>query len=582
MVVYSYIRCFILKKATKINTLMTKSENAFNEKKNSGIVKMNEQKYDDAITDFSYVINKLESSTDEDILLLMICLLNRSFCSLVLKQIDSAKRDANQVISLYKEKRSEIDFIRFDQAKVKDDVLTNPLSLAYVRLGQINEVEGQFMMSLRNYRTSDILTPKGSGEEAIFRLFKKLSVPDILTEDGNMNIYKKIRDDIEDSDKVSQHLYLLMESMVNNGVDSEYFGSIKISLCVRLLYSIIQLHMKEEVIVVLVLSILRIFSENNIMEVYSGIKVIKTTLEEWNSSSAVAGDSLKLLSGATPQVIKLMHENNFVTTIAGSLLNDLSDEEYDIGYMLLHKILIDEKSINDLSETEILDTINEHFLPNSILLLAKLSQIPKIVKKIETTNIIDSLMRILNDGVSDNIISSAAIVISQFFVYIHDKKDNSKVQDLSYMDERIKSLQKIANKVSNHIYPLVHKSPSFTSNILAVFASSVAFNTDFIKNNKVISTISTILQSNINNVDIVMNSVSFFYSCTQNSLLDDVKNTKDAATGVLKALENYNENAQIIERSIATLIELGHSSARDFLRTAIRKYPQSQILGKYV
>ena len=118
--------------------------------KNKGIKKMNKKRWDNAINLFSKVIEEIPTNTDEEVVLKSTCLLNRSMCNLFKDKKEEALKDANAVITLYKEKRPDQDESKVVKENVLEkDNLIPVLSLAYIRRGQIFESQGAFLDALQ-------------------------------------------------------------------------------------------------------------------------------------------------------------------------------------------------------------------------------------------------------------------------------------------------------------------------------------------------------------------------------------------------------------------------------------------------
>ena len=555
--------------------------------KDSGNKKFAQQKFSSAVNDFSYVINKLKVTGTDEAQLKMVCYINRSCCNLMLNKPNEALDDADEAINVYSTIRNVFDPKTIDPKKLEDDKLAIPLSLAFVRRGQVHEANAHFAEAIADYQIADKFNPDADGQKVLESLYKKLSIPLINTNDKKLGTFVDIYQNITDQDKVTELLGDVFQSILDGNItqaDIEYYGSKNIH---RLIFGLMQIFIHVEIIVVICISLNRIFSENNVKDTFNGFPVIRTVMTEWRENPNIVGDCLRFLSMAPQQIYQSLVDGQMIPTIINSVNIDLQEEEYDAAFIMLFRLATKKEQFIEIGQSNVIEVINKSKTLGGLILLSKLVQVPELARVAKEEGALDWVLQRLDENKENlSVVSAASIFIAQAF--LHGDENNSKVQEVP-SDEEIQKMEKKkkeqASKAVDILYPVAKnnsKDPVVVSNCFAGIAACVEFATDRIKHHRTIQAASAMLKLHIENESVVMNIVSFFFACTQHGLKQDIKDISAVLPTTMTALQKHPTSQLLAERAVAIAVECESPMMEDLLALGLKQFPDSKILRKYV
>lgn len=552
----------------------------FNTHKDNGIRKMNQQKFKAAITDFTYVINKIKVTSNEEATLKSVCLLNRSASNLLAGMPDEALQDANETISLYNTLRKEIDFEKLNLSQLKDDPLTNPLALAYVRRGQVYEARAQFFQAIIEYKKSTAIKPAGEGDIAINSLFNKLSIPDINENDKDLTLFSEIRKNILTIDSLTEALSNLLNSILETPIDAEVAKKLNNGPA-RLIFGVMQLYMDTDLVVVISIAISTILAEYGVTDTFNGFKVIQSAMNHWSGSAEVIGSALNFLALLPSQMNKHMQESALLENVNSALEADIQDSERDSAFQLIYRLASTKEALK-LSAQTALPVIRSHFSRNALLLLSKLAQVPELVRDFDGLH--DKALTMAEENQSDfAVVSAAAIVVAQLFLH-GDDGGNGRVA-IVRDDEEEREVRRMAERTYRVLFPVAKSNPNdavLVSNVFAALAAAAEFAQGEVKALKVIPGASVILSLNEKDPAVAMNIVSFFFACTQHGLSSEIAAAPGVQKAAMAALQAHPENKMIVERVVAVAFEAKDPARETLLALGLKHFPDSAILRKYI
>ena len=555
--------------------------------KDNGNRKFAQQKFASAVSDFSYVINKLKVMGTDEAQLKMICYINRSSCNLMLNKPEEAISDANEAMVVYNTIRDQLDLKKIDAKKLKDDKLTIPISLAFVRRGQVYEAQGNFVEALMDYQTANKIVPESDGEKVIASLYKKLSIPVLKPADSEIgNIYQAYQN-ITNSEQVTQFVgteLMRLDQFQATQKDIEFLNNKNFA---RLVFGIMQIYMHDEMITLMCVAIINILADIGVKDVFNGFPVIRTAMNEWRQSVDIIGGCLKFLSYCPASLNQHLIDGQMVPTIINSINIELKEEEFDYAFILLYRLATKKEQLVQIGTSNVIEIINKTKTVGGLVLLSKLSQVPELARAATEEGAIDWVITKLEQNKENvQVVSAASILISQSF--LHGEETDGKVSEvLSEEDQKKKDdkLTKYAIKIIDILFPLVKKNSkdvTLASNVYAAFAALVPYGNEAIVKHHVIQAASATLHLHIENESVVMNIVSFFFACTQNGLKKEIKDVSAVLPTTMSALQKHPSMQLLAERAVAIAVECDSPLMETLVSLGLKQFPESAILRKYV
>lgn len=545
--------------------------------KNNGIKKMNAKKYNDAIRDFTKVVDELNPSKDEEAVLKGVCLLNRSLCHLAQDKYDEAISDANDVIQLYQSQRTEEQQKAMTPEEIKKDPLTGILSHAYIRRGEAYESQLQFLNAFHEYAASNILSQGGEAQKYLHNLLIKLNVPEINQKDKDLQPFSILLLQFLNEGELSIALTSLAGYLSNETVTPEIFKKFDTSKCVNILFAIMQLYGDNEFIVINCVLSSRLLAQKGVVSAWSGILVIKDLMIHWSKSEKIIGECLKFLYLAPPELYKIMSNNDFILPICSAFSIDLQPDEFEYCYYLLYQLIHPANIHSVVSNTGVAQRILSHKTEGALMLMSKLA----IDGDFLISNFSESGVSWILDLVKkspDNLelLIAASIVISKMLVFADDQDENQKI----LTDDDIGVIFDLYSPMTIKYSRNVDAVASFFA--LFALTTSRKCSIDLIKEKKLIRAASAILAMHIkSHIGTVQNIVSFFYESADNGLIDEIKETKAVLPTVMNALQQYPSYQPIVERATALAALCGHPNAEKLMKAACDQFPNSIFLLRF-
>lgn len=545
--------------------------------KNNGIKKMNAKKYNDAIRDFTKVIDELNPSKDEEAVLKGVCLLNRSLCHLSQDKFDEAISDANDIIQLYQSLRSEEKQKSMTPEEMKKDPLTGILSLAYVRRGEAYESQLQFLNAFHEYAASNLLLPGGEAQKYLRSLLLKLNVPEINQKDKDLQPFSILLLQFLNEGELSIALTSLTEYLANTTISPEVLKKIDEVKGVNILFAIMQLYGDNEYIVINCVLSSRLLTQKGIVSVWSGILVIKDIMIHWTKSEKVVGECLKFIYLCPPELYKFMINSDFLTPICSSFSLELQRDEFEYAYYLLYQLIHPANVHFVVSNTAIPERILSHKSEGALMLMSKLAiDADFLVQNFSESGAAWILELVKKNPDNLELLIAASIVISKMLVSFDSPEENQKILSDEDIGVIFDLFSPMAIKYSKNI--------DAESSFFALFAltTSRKCSIALIKEKKLIRAASAILAIHIkSHVGVVQNIVSFFYESADNGLIDEIKETRAVLPTVMNALQQYPSYQPIVERATALAALCGHPNAEKLMKAACDQFPNSLFLLRF-
>ncbi|EAY16264.1 hypothetical protein TVAG_423170 [Trichomonas vaginalis G3] len=543
--------------------------------KDEGIQKMSDNNFEQAILSFNNVIEKLDPKTNEEAVLYMVCLLNRSACYIQLNKFEEGVNDANEVIKLYQRLRPEETQLKMDQKAIETDPLTVPLSNAYVRKGQADELQGKMLDALHNYAAASSLKMDGDGQIGMKSVLQRLGVPEINQADPQLQQFSMILVHLLSDVNILIALNNMLQFLLEGDVKEEQIVKYNDTGCCRILYAVIQLYMDNEVIVTTAITTLRVLAEKGAQDPFNGFLVMRVAADHWKASKNVVSDIIRFLAGAPIELFPYLARADFIPVCIDALDFDLENSDFDnIFYVLFHLSFGQEQLVQIGAEGAVEKALSIK-TKASLLFLSKAALLVDNMRVIEREEGSSWALSEAEKNQEDkHVVAAAAVILSQLFVL-------ASVDETAVPKDELK--QK-ATKVYELFFPLAtkySKDSDVISPIFSALAACAEFNIEFIKEKRVIQAASAILTMHLDDEPCVVNIVSLLYMCCVNGLLEEIKTVRSAVPTVVSTLKDHADNLQLVERAVAIIVECDHPSKKKLFEAAIKQQPESPILAKY-
>ena len=552
----------------------------FLQNKDAGLSKMNDGNFEQAIPDFTQVIDNLKPTNDDEAVLKAVCFLDRSACYIYMQKYEDALNDANAVIKLYNEMRPEQEQQKYDEQKIVNDKLIIPLSLAYVRRGQVYESQSRFLDALNEYSVSTTLKFDGEGQTGLKSVLAHIGVPEIDQHDPELEFFAAILANLLSEANVLTALTNLMTFVSEGKPDDKWIGKINNTGCCRVLYGVMQLYMDHEMIVVGCVTSLRLLAERGAVDAFNGFLVLRVACEHWKRSNSVIPDILRLLVMSPPQLLPYLARADYIPVCIEAFDLELKDEEYDYIFYLLFQLAETESQLVQLGAEGAVDKALERKSRNALIFLSKACQLKDNVKIVERENGIDWVIEMIQSNLEDKrVLSAAAIILAQSFMAAAENKEQGSPDAIP--EDKLKAR---GQKTFELLFPIAtkqSKEAELVSNIFAALAASLEYAVDYAREQRVVQAASAILTMNSADEGCAQNIVSLFFACTLCGMLDDLKNTRSAIPTLINTLKDHSTNLLLVERAVAVICEVDHPKKKEFYDAAIKQQPESPILKKY-
>ncbi|OHT15215.1 hypothetical protein TRFO_42652 [Tritrichomonas foetus] len=543
---------------------------ALNALKVSGTKRLQAKKYIDAIQVFTSVIDQLSPSNDDESNLKSVCLLNRSACYIIQNDFAQATKDAEEAIKICQSRRDANHFEKSTPEALKNDILTHTFALANVRLGEINEAQLDNVNAFKYYSIAFKVEPEGEAKKSIRELLKKYNVPEIRTNDKDLEIFAKIRSSIHDEQSLIQNLAALMEqTALQNTIPQAIYNKIDQLKYPFLFYAILQLYNNVEMIVFQCMIILRTFCEHQMKSVWSEFLLIKEVMTKYANNKNIIVECIKFLRNSPNDKYQLFVKHDFLAPIAAALKLDLNEVEAESIFHLLYYIASSPSHVSRVADIGIMKDILQRRTIGALMLLSKLCQDPELLIEASENGANEWVLQMAHDHGCEHsaVMHAACVYYSRLLLNRKDEVNEAKKDEIAQMFDTF------APVVMKNA-----KSQEVVSSVFAAFALGVRFATEKVKQHKIVNLASVILSIYIKNPAISQNIVTFIYECADNGLVDDIKAVPAAVTTVMRAFTENPSAQTIVERAAAVAFLCDHENKDKLLGAALMQFPESKFL----
>lgn len=548
--------------------------------KDSGIKNMESEKFEEAIADFTKAIDGLDPKNDNEAVFKCTCLANRSGCYLAIAKREEAANDANAIIEIYQKFRPEDVQAKMTAQTLKEDKLTIPLSLAFIRRGNVFESQLQLLEALQQYAQAIAINFEGSGQMGMRSILQRLGVPEYDQNDPELKPFADLLAYLLDPTALLKTLTDIVKSIREGGLDEKLVKKYNTTGCCRIIYGIIQLYLGEEVLVLMAVTTIRTLVEKGVADLLAQALIMRAVAQNWSKNAGIMGAVMKFLILLPPQLFTALNAVDFMDPIIRTLDLELNDEEKDAAYYLLFQLPETQEHLGKLGAEGAVSKAIAAKSRNALVFLSKACQLRDNRRQLETeSGGPDWIFDLISKNPEDlTIISAASILITQIFMGEADDKENG----LPIPSEEVMTSR--GKKTYELLFPVAKsksKEINLVSNIFAALASCVEYAKDYIKENRVVQAASAILTMNDKDEGVAVNIISLFYACSIYGLIEEVKQTRSAMPTIMATLAKHSTSLVLVERAVAIACEVDHPKKIELLKPALEQNPASPILAKY-
>ncbi|KAH0785869.1 hypothetical protein GPJ56_010269 [Histomonas meleagridis] len=542
-----------------------------------GIHKMEHKKWSKADSIFTKVIDKVTISSDEDALLKCSSLLQRSLCRMFLEKRDDALSDANAVIDIYRQVRPEDKISNGNISELEKDPMTPILSLAYLRRGQISELNGKLLAALQEYSRSSALYPNSEGQAALSRLLEEVGLPFISKEDADLAVFSAIPISILNIEKLSVSLSNAIKFLTENEVTQEQILKINSSGCCRIFYSILQIYIDFEPIVSSCLHILTVLASKGASDVWAGYVIIHHVLSKWKDNETIFTQILNILQLAPKDLFERLMEYNFVELLCDGFKYDLNEVALQTLFYLIFQIANNEELLVKANEKGIVEICMQKKTSGAMMLLSKICIIKDALKKAINGGALDWSFELLETkDLEIQLYRASMIVITRYFLTIPLPEEGKEVE---------KRVKELSERVFDDINPIILSStkvPELVSCAFGTISLCVPYAPSKVEQYKLIRLASVLLSIYLKEPQIASNIVSFIFECSNYGYLNAIKNDRAVMPTVMKALSVNPKEEMLVERAVILANLCDHQNKTALLQAALLQFPTSKLLKDFI
>lgn len=534
--------------------------------KEKGFKQFEQREWQEAINEFTIVIDQLKPESEEDVLLLFACLLQRSVSFLLLEKTEEAFNDANTVIDTYKQRRPENIFTNPSVESLRSDAFIPSLSVAFVRRGQVLEYKGQLMAALQEYTKGVSLVPDGEGRTALDRVYEDLGIAKIEGDEPEIQPFKKVFLDMMEKDKLIESLKQCLDYINKTTFNEEQQASLNSKGCGREFYGIIQIYINEEDIVLTSIKCEQGLAKySGIPDVWAGYQIIKHIFDSYNDNAVVCSTLLEFINMAPPEIMPYIEQTDVFRNICASFNLEMTPEQRGLAYDLLSNLSSSPNQLLEVASQGFIEKAWESKCEGSFCLLSRLCTIPEYCKKIIDLGILDwSFQNLTKEDATPKLLSASIIVFIKIIL--------------------LEEHPPIEGKVFDAVAPVIiakNKLPDVVSSGFAALSLCLPEAADKILGSRILTAASVLLSYFMDDIVVATNIITFLYECASAGKAEDIKQARAVFNTSMKALQNHPDSEVLVERAVGLAILCDHPNKDTLLSAALQQFPQSKFLQQF-
>lgn len=610
---------------------------SLNSIKAQGIKKIQSRKYNDAISDFTSVIDQIPQPEDDNQAnLKSTCLINRASCNLMLLSASSNKSkeelisfvqkaidDSNQSIAVLNQIRKSDNDYFFDLVKekktdeLKTDALTHLYALSNLRLGESYESLNECQKAFHHYSIAynaeqfDDKNPNFNNNQEAKKairefLQKRYNVPDIKSNVSNSDFQDLVsmRQLITYKSEMSKSMTSFLSRIYAKQISAQTIKKLETLKYLNLIYAVLHLYIDDQMILLQALAITRFICNMHFRSFYDHLFILKDVIkcELQKENPSMISECAKILALAPRDDHNALINNGFIPLCLRCLElgEKIKDEDADYIFCFffaisqtpsnLHYITVNydnngDKKGDEEEELDIVKYILTRKQMYGIMLLGKISQHGPALFQAEKLGAVDWLLQVLK-GILDvdvpdfviqkrDIIFCAETYLSRLLLKRNEEENKAAEKEKQEISKTVEILVPLLKKGS--------KSEDIVSVCFSYLAQATQYVPEKIKELHVVVLASLMLHLNMKCRPVVQNIVTFLYETADHAhLIDEIKGCKAAIPNVLNAVHDHARSQTIVERATALVFLCDHESKDKLLAAALEQYPKDEFIEKFL
>ncbi|EAX94588.1 hypothetical protein TVAG_134950 [Trichomonas vaginalis G3] len=525
-------------------------------KKESANSLMNSGDYDNAINEFTNIINLITPKNEDEAIIKSLCLLNRSICHIHKENLDDALGDAKLVIETSKIVRPNLDF-------TPEDKFSGILALAELRIGQIYESKQETLLAMKSYTNSIHYNPKAGAQDCLFRVYGDLGLPMLDIQDPDLKFFSDLILEIPNEKGVVESISRILTFFEQSEIPESVLDKFADEGVYLIIFVVMQLYIEDPIIVTSLLIMARNLAEKGILDVFDGSPVVRNAIDHWKQNPDVIGSAIKFLSLSVTSSIS---DDDFVEPMIDALDIEITRDEADMAFMLLFNLVHSEET--DLFKGKnIVEKIFKWKTNSSILLLSKVVHTKEICEEAYNKGSLIIAKNILQN-VDDEFLIAASLQIISNISTLNEEKFNDDIPNI------IDIIMKVVTKNSKNV--------TIATNCFSCLSFLLPKSVEKIKEVRAVRAASLIFLVNQKEESVVRSVISFFFVAAKNGLANSITEIPNLVSSLLNSLPMYVENQEIMEKAICIAAVTNHPKAKALICFGLDKFPESVILKSLV
>jgi len=540
----------------------------------SGISKMSKKKYNDAITDFSNVIDNIPTFREEMVIMKINSLINRSGCYLLTNKKEDASNDAAKAIENVVSKKS-IDTIKMMNIEEKQrNPLVAALCNALVRKAQIDDSMDKCYDAMITFKDAISILPDPAHVANFEQFLKSCGFPKLSQDDAEMTVFNEIIKSLHDKGFIISKLQEFSNDVVNSKFSNETLTKFSDTNACMIPYAIMTVYVTDPDVIIACLKSLISMSAKHVGTVYGLITDIRDIMIRYDKNSQILSLCLQFLHCSPEFLFKEFEDKSMIDPICSSLSAGITSEAIESAFFILFSIAVTPQDILPIARKDVVDAVLSHQTEGAIKVLSRIAYVPDIADIVFERGALKWILDYIIGDISEEMVVNSLIAISRVLLRL-------VIRDDLPADSGIE-LQ--CKKLFEVVVPIIMKksrAPDVVSNGFACLALGVDFAVEAARSTRAIQLASLTLAMYTIDSKICSNMVAFLYSASQVGMINDIKESKSSLPTLMNVLGAHPDNRTLVERIAALAMLCGAQNKEQIYVAAVQQFPDSSILRKY-
>jgi tetratricopeptide (TPR) repeat protein len=540
-----------------------------NQLKGSGMNKLMAGKYQQAINDFTQIIDKVKATSEDRIAIKIFAFSQRSYCNIMLKSYEKAMEDVNQAIEIAESARKEKDIQGMSETARQEDAIIPLLVESLVRRGNIYDLTDYCLEALKEYKAALNILPNSDAKSAYEKLLRSCGVPSLKKDNEKLKVFVEIVENILNRGELLNKLNALIAFFGKDNEipkpDIEFYASSK---AINVPDGVLTIYVRDRDVVLTCLKAIYAIGEKKCLPVFAFFEDVKDCIARYSKDAEIVTEALGILYDTPEEAFNKFANEEAIDPIIETLSLNLPEEvEEKVFFILFNIASNDAKVIAECNNPLVLETIEKKKNVGAAILMSRLEQCKGFAlfafQKIGMRWMTD----LLNENLPKEKLICILIAVTRALLFMSD------VEELNTAEEANAAIEKIIPILTKHL-----KSSDIASNSFAALALCAEFAPEKIRQVRALqlASLGIVIHAKVENA--VQNIISFVYGCSMYNLLNDIKETGTLVSSALAVIREFPTKEPICERAIALAVKTDHPAKKDLLIAGLKQFPDSKIL----